>query len=78
MKVTREDVIDAVREAGVVSDPGKVRDEVKLSDQGVDSLGIFNIILVLQEKYEIEISDEDVDKLTNVSEIVDYLNSRSG
>jgi acyl carrier protein len=76
MKVMREDVIAAIRDAKVVSDPEKIRDEIKLSDQGIDSLGVFNILLLLGEKYGIEIPDSDVDQLTSVVVIVDYLNRR--
>ena len=76
MKVVREDIIAAVRDAKVVSDPDKLRDEIKLSDQGIDSLGIFNILLVLGEKYGIEIPDSDVDQLTTIAVMVDYLNRR--
>ncbi len=76
MKVVREDIIAAVRDAKVVSDPDKLRDEVKLSDQGIDSLGVFNILLVLGEKYGIEIPDSDVDQLTTIAVMIDYLNRR--
>ena len=76
MKVVREDIIAAVRDAKVVSDPDKLRDEVKLRDQGIDSLGVFNILLVLGEKYGIEIPDSDVDQLTTIAVMVDYLNRR--
>lgn len=78
MKVTREDVIAAVREAKVVSDPEKLRDDIKLADQGIDSLGVFNILLVLGEKYGIEIPDSDVDQLNSIDVIADYLNRRLG
>jgi len=76
MKVMREDVIAAIRDAKVVSDPEKIRDDIKLSDQGIDSLGVFNILLLLGEKYGIEIPDSDVDQLASVVVIVDYLNRR--
>lgn len=76
MKVVREDVIIAVRDANVVSDPEKIRDDVNLEDQGIDSLGVFSIILLLQEKYDIEIPDSDIDQLNSVTIIVDYLNRR--
>jgi acyl carrier protein len=78
MKVTREDVIAGVREAKVVSDPEKLRDDIKLADQGIDSLGVFNILLVLGEKYGIEIPDSDIDQLTSINVIADYLNRRLG
>lgn len=74
--VMREDVIDVIRSAKVVSDPENLRDEVRLSDQGIDSLGIFNVLLVLSEKYDIEIPDADIDHLATISQMVGYINRR--
>ena len=76
MNIAREDIVAVIRGANVVSDPDKLRDDLTLADQGVDSLGIFNVILLLQEKYGIEIPDDDVDPLVSIPAIVNYLNQR--
>jgi acyl carrier protein len=76
MKISRTDVIEVIRQANIMMDPNNIRDDIKLTDQGVDSLGVFSFILALQEKYSIEIPDADIDRLTNVQQIMDYLNSR--
>lgn len=76
MSIAREDIVAVIRKANVVSDPDKLRDDITLDDQGIDSLGIFNVILLLQEKYGLEIPDEDMDPLVSISAIVDYLNKR--
>ena len=76
MNIAREDVVAVIRDANVVSDPDNLRDDLTLADQGVDSLGIFNVILLLQEKYEVEIPDDDVDPLVSIPAIVNYLNQR--
>lgn len=76
MPVTRENVLSAIQEAKAAQDVAKLRDDVKLSDQGIDSLEIFNVLLVLCERYEIEIPDADVERLTTISGIVGYLNDR--
>ncbi len=74
MNVAREDIIDAIEKAKVVSDVRDLRDDISLTDQGIDSLGIFNVILILQEKYEIEIPDEAIDNLKNIPDYLTYLN----
>lgn len=76
MSVTHEDVIAVVRKANVVADPNKLRNELKLSEQGIDSLGVFNVLLLIEEQYELKIPDADIDRLSSISEIVDYLNQR--
>ena len=76
MQVTREDIIAAIQEAKVVDTPDSLRSDIKLTEQGIDSLGMFNVILALQEKYAIEIPDQDVDRLHTIDELIAYLNTR--
>ncbi len=75
MQVTREDIDAAIQQAKVVNAPNSLRSDIKLTDQGIDSLGMFNVILVLQEKYAIEISDEDIDRLNTIEELIAYFNT---
>ncbi len=78
MPVTREQVLAAIGEAKVGVDAAKLRDDVKLSEQGIDSLEIFNILLVMSEKFGLDIPDEDTEQLNTVRDILDYLNKRLG
>ena len=48
-----------------------------VDDLGADSLDIVELVMSVEEYYEIEISDEDADKLTTVGEIVDYVNAKA-
>ena len=47
-----------------------------ISDLGADSLDMVELILALEEEFEIEISDDDAEKLTSVGQIYDYLDER--
>lgn len=76
MPITREDVLSAIQKARTAADVTKLRDEVKLSDQGLDSLDIFNLLLVLSERYHIEIPDADVERLETINSIIEYLDNR--
>ena len=76
MAVNRDNVLAIIEQANVVADVSKLRDDVRLADQGIDSLEVFNVLLRLEEKYGIEIPDADVDHLGTIMEIVDYLNKR--
>ncbi|CAB3664915.1 acyl carrier protein [Achromobacter aegrifaciens] len=78
MKVTHDDIIAAIRQAEVVESPEKLRTNMKLTDQGIDSLDMFSVMLAVQEKYGIEISDDDADRLTSIEEITEYLNACLG
>lgn len=74
MPITRENILSIIQKTKAVEDATKLRDDVKLSDQGIDSLGIFSVLLLISEQYDIDIPDEDSDNLNTISEIVEYLN----
>jgi|TARA_B110000438_G_C15156933_1_gene370051 acyl carrier protein len=44
-----------------------------VKDLGADSLNIVEIIMAIEEEYEIEIPDEDVDQLTTIGSILEYI-----
>ncbi|MCB2292057.1 acyl carrier protein [Clostridium algoriphilum] len=48
-----------------------------MNDLGADSLDIVELIMALEEKYDIEIPDEDVEKIVNVGDIVEYVKAHS-
>ncbi|MGH8725401.1 MAG: acyl carrier protein [Burkholderiales bacterium] len=76
MPIGRDEVLSAIRESGVLDDVSALRDDVKLTEQGIDSLGMFNVLLVLSERHGIEIPDPDAAKLNTVMQITEYLNAR--
>jgi acyl carrier protein len=45
-------------------------------DLGGDSLDAVEIIMALEDEYDIEISDEDAEKLRSVKDTVDYMKTR--
>ncbi len=42
-------------------------------DLGADSLDLFELVMALEEEYEKEIPSEDLEKLTTVGAVMDYL-----
>jgi len=44
---------------------------------GADSLDIVELIMALEEEYEIEIPDEDVEKIDTVSDVVEYVKAHT-
>ena len=43
-------------------------------DLGADSLDLFELVMALEEKYEVEIPSEELAELTTVGAVMEYLN----
>ncbi len=46
------------------------------ADLGADSLDLFELVMALEEEYNVEIPSEDLEKLTTVGAVMDYLKSK--
>ncbi len=49
-----------------------------VEDLGADSLDIVELIMGIEEEFDIEIPDEDAEKLTNVGEAMNYVKEKLG
>jgi len=58
-------------------EPDKVTDEKSfIDDLGADSLDTVELVMALEEEFEIEIPDEDAEKITTVQQAIDYISER--
>ena len=46
-----------------------------VEDLGADSLDLVELIMSMEEEFEIDISDEDAEKLVKVQDAIDYINA---
>ncbi|EAI9065359.1 acyl carrier protein [Campylobacter lari] len=74
MKIEIKDILEILKEVGVLIDVNTLEINKPLKDQRVDSLDMANLFLNLQEKYNIEIPMEDVEKLISIENIEQYIN----
>jgi acyl carrier protein len=49
-----------------------------IEDLGADSLDIVELIMGIEEEFDVEIPDEDAEKLTNVGEAMAYVKGKLG
>jgi acyl carrier protein len=48
-----------------------------IDDLGADSLGLVELVLAFEEAFEIDIPDEDTEKIRSVQDAIDYINSHT-
>lgn len=74
------EVLDKVKEI-VVDQLGVDEAEVKLNsafvdDLGADSLDVVELVMALEEEFNLEIPDEDAERISTVSEAVSYIEEK--
>lgn len=73
--------VDANLKALIVEQLSVEEDRVKedasfIDDLGADSLDIVELIMTMEEKFDIEIPDEDAEKLRTVKDVASYLKEK--
>ena len=60
---------------GVESD--KVKPEASfIDDLGADSLDIVELVMAMEEEFDMEIPDEDAEKLKTVQDVMEYIQNK--
>lgn len=68
-----EKVKKVIMEQLGVSDSAITLEASFIDDLGADSLDIVELIMALEEEFDMEIPDEDAEKIVSVSDVVDYI-----
>jgi len=72
-----EEVFEKVKEIIVnqlgVSDTAVTMEASFIDDLGADSLDIVELVMALEEEFDIEIPDEDAEKAVTVGDVVEYI-----
>ncbi len=66
----------------VIEQLGVSSDEIKptssfVEDLGADSLDLTELIMAMEEEFDIEIDDEDAQNITNVQDAVKYIEAHA-
>jgi len=61
-----------------VSEDEVTPDASFVEDLGADSLDVVELVMGLEEEFDVEIPDEDAEKITTVQEAVSYIEAKTG
>ena len=75
-KMVLERIVEIVKEQLNVSDVAITADTSFEKDLEVDSLDLFELVMALEEEYDVEIPSEDLERLTTVGEVIAYLKEK--
>jgi len=57
-------------------DTSEITPSATLEDLGADSLDKVELVMLLEEQFDIEINDDDAEKLTSLPLVVEYVGKR--
>ncbi|ADZ84019.1 acyl carrier protein [Cellulosilyticum sp. ST5] len=75
-------VFDKVKQ--IISEQFNIsEDEITLltsftDDLNADSLDVFQVIMAIEEEFEMEISNEEAEKVSTVGDVVEYIKDQKG
>ena len=64
---------EAIIEQLGVTDTAVTMEASFIDDLGADSLDIVELIMAIEEEFDIEIPDSDAEKVVTVGDVVDYI-----
>ncbi len=75
--MSSEEIFEKVKEIIVeqlgVAEANVTMEASFIDDLGADSLDIVELIMALEEEFDLEIPDTDAEKIVTVSDVVDYI-----
>ena len=75
--MSSEEVFEKVKEIIVeqlgVAENAVTEEASFIDDLGADSLDIVELIMALEEEFDIEIPDSDAEKVVTIGDVVDYI-----
>ncbi len=77
MAVDRNRIIKMIADHLQIDEDQVTLESAFMDDLGADSLDTVELIMALEEEFDIEIPDSDAEKIRTVQNVLDYLNTRA-
>ncbi len=56
-----------------ISDEDMITMETTLEDLGADSLDMVEVIMAIEDEFDVQIKDEDLENLKSVGDLIEYI-----
>lgn len=70
-------IIQIIAEQLGVNEDEVIPEAGLIDEMGADSLDIVELVMAMEEEFEMEIPDEDAEKIVTVQDIIDYVKKRT-
>ena len=76
VKLTQEKIKSIVADQLGVDEDQVTEDASFIDDLGADSLDTVELIMAFEEEFDVEIPDEDAQKIKTVKDVIEYIESK--
>jgi acyl carrier protein len=77
MPSIRDEVVQIIIQASKPRQPDLSDENASLLELGLDSLDYASTIMGIEEKYGLQVEEEDMERLTSLREIVEFVEART-
>lgn len=72
----REELIELVKENLDINED-EIDFEKEITDYDIDSIDMLDFIMAIEDKYEIEFSDDELDEIEKFSDVISLIESKN-
>jgi acyl carrier protein len=69
------ELIDLIAEQGLI-DKSTIRRDVPIEASGLDSVGMLSVLFAIEEKYGVDIANDEIDPSKTLGDLLDLLEAR--
>jgi acyl carrier protein len=78
MASIRSEIVEIIRQASKPREPDLSDDSKPLLDSGLDSLDYATVLMAVEEKYNLQIAEKDMESLGSLKDMVAFVEKQSG
>ena len=76
MSNNKEKIVEIIMDKLAIEE-SKITDDAKfIDDLGADSLDTVEVVMALEDEFELDIPDEEAEKITSVQQAIDFVSAR--
>jgi len=71
----KDRVMELIKENLEVDHEGLVPEAKFIDDLGVSSMDLWELVLVMEDEFDLEVPDEDLEKIVTIQDAIDFIES---
>lgn len=74
--ITKDDILKLITEMNLHEDPAKIQSDQLFRNQGIDSLDVTTLYFEVEERFKVQLAEEDEEKYNTIDSMLKYINAK--